>query len=71
MVRDAEKPATAPDKRPAVTHAEYSLFCWLRLNPKVAETWTCWRDAQRSRESVQQEMHACKGNPQAKGALWK
>ena len=29
----------APDKRPAVTHAEYSLFCWLRLNPKVAATY--------------------------------
>ena len=29
----------APDKRPAITNAEYSLFCWLRLHPAIAATY--------------------------------
>ena len=31
--------AAAPDKRPAVTNAEYALCCWLRLHPHVAMTY--------------------------------
>ena len=29
----------APAARPAVTAAEYALFCWLRLHPNVAKTY--------------------------------
>lgn len=29
----------APEKRSAIKGYEYSLLCWLRLNPEVAETY--------------------------------
>ena len=42
LVQEAEdvpSKGKKPDHAPAATNTEYSLFCWLRLNPDVAKTY--------------------------------